>query len=551
MAKKNLSKSSDAKKRRDRSKVVKQASSGMTSSLLAVARKFVLGVRGSSARFAKKTAPPFVRDVMKFLRKAFNVLRLLGKDRVQLSKLALSRVGKYLAYIRKHFYAPFLSFSVRVCEKVHAHIKKRYGKTAFYIGSARRLALLRARFLNLPRPARLATYVSFIFIAWMLSGELPWFSSGVQNQLLEVGVPTVRAYQSYEQEYLPYLDLSGQTQASRQVVVRAETSGRVEGIFFTKGEYVEAGDALVSIDEATRPLELEEARTQLQQAQVEFTAIGSLARGGYRSELRRLQALSELNSARVREDRISRDLANTTPLAPFSGSIASFSVERGDFLSIGNDIAHLLDLDPLKVRVAVSERDISSVYLGARVSGELIIGDSFSGRIGTIAPTSNSKTRTFEVEILISNRDGRWREGLTAQVRLPIASSMAHLIPAALLSLSTDGSVGVKVIEDSIVRFRTIDIVGEEEDGVWVRGLGVSSLVISVGHENVSEGMEVGSVLDERFSSDAGRSRQGRGQQDSEREESEREESERDSGNDSSAPYFSPSGGFPPVQVGG
>ncbi len=443
----------------------------------------------------------FLQATGKSARSLAKSLRLTGKNRAEIFKLAHKRIEKTVSLIDKRIYKPLSHRLMRVVKLLHAKVQKRYGKTKFYINSAKRLALARKRFLSLPRSTRFSVYVAAVFIAWMLSGQLPWFSASDDDGLLTLELPSVRAYRSFEQNYLPYLDLSGQTQASRQVVVRAQTSGRVERTFFQKGEYVEAGDELVELDPASRPLELEEARTQLQKAQTEYTAIGSLARGGYRSELRLLEALSSLNSARVAEDRIRRDLENTKPLAPFSGSIASVSVERGDFLSLGNEIARLIDLDPIKVRVAVSEQDISSVTLGARVSGELIIGESFSGKVGTIAPASNSSTRTFEVEILIANRDGRWREGLTAQVRLPIGSRNAHLIPAALLSLSADGSIGVKVIEDGVVRFRAIELIGENDEGVWVQGLVDNSLIISVGHENVSDGMDVNMILDERFSS--------------------------------------------------
>lgn len=505
MARKDMSVNSGTKKRGGKRQAPKSAQTATPARAAKKVAKTVLGamsgIRDRIAKIAKKSLPPFLQVVVRYGSNFAKFLRLTGKNRAELFKLAHKRLGKTLSFIEKRIYAPLSRGLARIAKSLHAKVKKRYGKTRFYINSAKRVALTRKRFLALPRSTRFSVYVAIVFVTWMLSGQLPWFSSSDEGDQLVIAVPSVRAYRSFEQDYLPYLDLSGQTQASRHVIVRAQTSGRVERTFFQKGDYVESGDELVALDPASRPLELEEARTQLQQAQIEYTAIGSLARGGYRSELRLLQALSSLNNARVVEDRIRRDLENTKPLAPFSGSIASISVERGDFLSIGNEIARLIDLDPLKVRVAVSEQDISSVVLGARVSGDLIIGDSFSGKIGTIAPASNSSTRTFEVEILIANRDGRWREGLTAQVRLPVGRRKAHLIPAALLSLSADGSVGVKVIEEGIVRFRAIELIGENDEGVWVQGLTDNSLVISVGHENVSDGMDVNSTLDDRFSS--------------------------------------------------
>ena len=450
-------------------------------------------VGAQATRTGKALAPLALRlrRAVPVLRRVFGVVRGI----VPLRRFA----DEGWEIVEKKAVQPLSRFAARQAARLHRIIKKRYGKTNTY----KRLVRAHTGFRAWPRPARLAAYLGAAFFLWMVSGQLPGFSGSDTRALIEAGPPSVRVYESSERDYLPALKLSGQTQASRQVVIRAETAGRIDRTFFDVGQYIEAGDSIVAFDPATRPLELTEARTALQQAEIEYNAIGSLARGGYRSELRRLQALSAFNKAQVREDRIRRDLENAEPKAPFSGSLASLAVERGDFLSVGQEIARLIDLDPISVRVAVSERDIYAVHVDAKVSGTLVTGETFGGRVGTIAPASNARTRTFEVEIVIVNRNGRWREGLTAQVRLPIESRRAHLIPAALLSLNATGNVGVKIVEKGIVRFRPVEIVGEEEEGVWVRGLDKKSSVISVGHENVSVGMKVESVPDERFSKPA------------------------------------------------
>ena len=478
-------KGKDAKSRGAKSRGSKKRRARLVASLVAsLVANFasLLGAFGSRAG----------RTLASLSRRAVPALRGLGKRAAPLRRFADEGWGIVEAQVAR----PLLKFATRQADRLHRVVKKRYGKTNTY----KKVAHALKRFRAWPRPARLAAYLGAAFVLWMVSGQLPGLSGSDKRALIESGPPSVRVYESVERDYLPTLELSGQTQASRQVVIRAETSGRIDRTFFDVGQYVEAGDAIVAFDPATRPLELEEARTVLRQAEISYNAIGSLARGGYRSELRRLQALSELNKARVREDRIRRDLDNAEPKAPFSGALATFSVERGDFLSVGKEIARLIDLDPLSVRVAVSERDINAVRVDAKVTGSLVTGESFDGKVGTIAPSSNARTRTFEVEIVIANRDGRWREGLTAQVRLPIQRRRAHLIPAVLLSLDATGDVGVKVVEGGIVRFRPIEVVGEEEAGLWVKGLDQKTFVISVGHENVSEGMNVESVPDERFS---------------------------------------------------
>ena len=60
--------------------------------------------------------------------------------------------------------------------------------------------------------------------------------------------------------------LRGQTEADRQVVLRAETSGQVVSEPLRKGAFVEAGDLLCRLDPGTRAASLAEAVARLAEA---------------------------------------------------------------------------------------------------------------------------------------------------------------------------------------------------------------------------------------------------------------------------------------------
>ena len=100
-------------------------------------------------------------------------------------------------------------------------------------------------------------------------------------------------------------------------------------------------------------------------------------------------------------------------------------------------------------------------------------------------------TRTYAVEAEISNIDGEIREGLTAEIKVPIRETSAHLIPSYLLSLDDSGELGVKIAVDNKASFKSISIIEDTPEGLWVEGLPKKTKIITVGQEYVIEGQEI------------------------------------------------------------
>ena len=100
-------------------------------------------------------------------------------------------------------------------------------------------------------------------------------------------------------------------------------------------------------------------------------------------------------------------------------------------------------------------------------------------------------TRTFLVEVQAANPDGAIRDGLTAEISLPIRSAPAHLAPRAALTLDGDGRLGVKIVREGAVEFVPVAIERDTSEGVWISGLEGEVEIIVVGQEFVTDGSEV------------------------------------------------------------
>lgn len=336
---------------------------------------------------------------------------------------------------------------------------------------------------------------------WVLSGQFgdePAITGADDSASgLPDSVPAqVRVAPSSSQPYTVTLRLTGRTAASRELALRVETSGRVETIAITEGDYVEGGALLVQLAADDRNHRLAQAQALLEQRQIEAAASAELAESGWRAQTSDAGARAGLQSARADLAAIQLDIARTKVTAPFPGVLEHLDVEIGDVVDVNTQIGTLYDLDPILVVGAVSEREIAGLRLGDVGSARLITGAVLEGKLRFIGKVAEPETRTFRIELEVPNADHGIPAGLTGEIDLPMTTLPAHFVSPAALSLADDGTLGVKIVDDSdVVRFVPITVVADAADGIWITGLPDSAIIITVGHDYVADGQTVDPVL--------------------------------------------------------
>jgi membrane fusion protein, multidrug efflux system len=168
------------------------------------------------------------------------------------------------------------------------------------------------------------------------------------------------------------------------------------------------------------------------------------------------------------------------------------AAEIGNFLNVGDPVATVVDFDPILVIGQVTERDVPRVKVGMTGTARLITGDVLQGKIRFIGATADEQTRTFRVELEVPNPDKHIIQGLSTELRLPVADLPAHLVSPAILTLADNGDIGVKTLNaENIVEFHPVTIVADGPDGIWLAGLPEKVTFITVGQEFVQPGQKV------------------------------------------------------------
>jgi len=308
-----------------------------------------------------------------------------------------------------------------------------------------------------------------------------------------------------KQRYGAKLIIRGRTYSDTQVDVRAETPGAVIKLLVEKGDFVEKGTLLCQLEDGGRRAALLEATAMVAQAKGDYEASKKLKRSGHTAGLRVLQHKALYDRAVAQLERAKLDSERTKIRAPFKGYVEKLPSKVGSLLAIGEHCSTLVALDPLHVVGAVRERDVQKIKSGMEGTAKLITGESAKGTIEFIAAMAEPETRTFRVELVIPNPNGRLRGGVTADIELPLAERDALLLPPSILALDDHGVIGVRVVNGAKkVEFWPVKIISEQKQGIWIEAFPFEANIITVGADFVKEGQSVESVPDKKFAGQPG-----------------------------------------------
>ena len=286
----------------------------------------------------------------------------------------------------------------------------------------------------------------------------------VQDQFnTEVPVP-VEGAETLHDTLRISVTAKGRAEPIREAQLKARASGVVSRVYVQENQTVRAGQRLVQVDTTEYALELAAAVANLGSAQADYqvSVLGDdqLTDTVLRNERARLaRARANLDGMEVAHQRALRDLEETTVRAPFEGRVADLKVVRGQYLGEGEEVATIVDMDPMKVSVAVLGTEV--VYLdeghAATVEFTPFPGRPFTGRIETINPIVDATTNTARVTVHIDNPDGRIFPGMYAEADLEAQKFPDRImVPRTAILEATDGRPYCFVVEDGRAKWHYV-----------------------------------------------------------------------------------------------
>jgi HlyD family secretion protein len=231
-------------------------------------------------------------------------------------------------------------------------------------------------------------------------------------------------------------ELQAQRAEAAATLADLEAGARKEELAAAKSEWEAARTELdLAHNEAKRAVELFQERTiseiERDRATSRVTALGKTAAAAKsRYELLQAGARPErIAQARATLQRIETQIAELRVVAPTNCVVEVLSVKAGDVLPASREVATLLLLQHLWIRVYVAQPRLGNLKLRQEVQfrADAINGKTFRGEIEQINRSAeftprNVQTaeervkRVFGVKVLVDNEAGELRPGMTGDV---------------------------------------------------------------------------------------------------------------------------------------
>ena len=240
--------------------------------------------------------------------------------------------------------------------------------------------------------------------------------------------------------------LPGETEASEDVKVGANTAGRVDWIGPREGQKVNKGDLLAKIDVSALKASLDHAEAayrladDLCQRRRRLYDNKIIAREELdQSETQRTLTLTDLEQIKVRYN-------HGFPKSPITGIVNHLYLDVGEYADIGKPIADIVNIDRIKINVRVPELDVRFVKKGQPTP---VIIDAFAdrtitGTVDFVSFKADPATKTFLVRSIIDNPGHDIRPGMIGRVAF-VRRVFSDAVAAPLFSLVDKG--GERIVD--------------------------------------------------------------------------------------------------------
>ena len=326
---------------------------------------------------------------------------------------------------------------------------------------------------------------------------------------------------------------SGTLDATERFVVAPKVSGRITQLTVDLSDDITRGQAVAQLDNAeyvqavaaaeadiaVAKANVTEASNALDIASRDLDRIETLLRRGVASESQadtaRADVLARQSQLAVARAQVTRAeaaletarirLGYTTVNADWSGGddhrvVSERFVSAGDTVSANTPLLAIVELDPIKGVIFITEKDYARLAVGQPVviTTDAYPGETFEGAVSRISPVFRESSRQARVELTVPNKDRRLKPGMFIRAAVVLDRlDNATLVPAQALTRRDDRDGVFMVNEnDMTVRWQPLEVGIREGDLVQLKVDNLAGRVVTLGQQLVDDGTKITIPLD-------------------------------------------------------
>ena len=269
----------------------------------------------------------------------------------------------------------------------------------------------------------------------------------------EKELPAVKVVEAKEEMVNQVAEYTGNIEPFVKNNISSSVAQRIEKIYVEVGTYVKKGQLLVQMEN----INYANARIQLENIKTDLARTEALYKAGGISQQQYEQLKTQV---KIAEENISNLDRNTKLLTPINGVVTARNFDNGD-LAVGQPILTVMQLQPVKIMVAVSEEFYPVVKNGTPVEITLDVynGKKYSGKVSLVYTTIDPATRTFQTQVSIPNQSMEIRPGMFARAKVELGAKKRVVVPdKAVIKQQGTNDKYIFVLDGDTVNYVKIEL---------------------------------------------------------------------------------------------
>lgn len=288
----------------------------------------------------------------------------------------------------------------------------------------------------------------------------------------------------------------GTVNAFSDVTIVSETQGRVVKVLAEVGDYKQAGAVLVEVDSELKVAAFKAAEVAYEKARKDLARYDALIKEGSVTDAQVEQARWAFQSAEAQYIVARRQLSDTRITTPIAGVVTARFVNLGTMVMgapQATQVANVVDLSRLKVKVNVAELDVFKLHAGdpVDVTTDVYPGVVFTGSVFTIS-SKGDEAHTYGVEVLVKDPGQRLKAGMFARATFRPKSTGTSVFVQRRAIVGSIQDPKVYIVKNGIALFRPVVVARELGTMIALSGgLQEGDTVVVDGQNNLSDNVSV------------------------------------------------------------
>jgi membrane fusion protein, multidrug efflux system len=296
------------------------------------------------------------------------------------------------------------------------------------------------------------------------------------------------------EEFSDRYKVVGTVKPNTSAKLSSEEGGIITYLSKDKGSSVSKGETVVVLKKDFDKASYDQAVSQYDLAKDNYERAEKLYKENATTEQVYMNAKLQFNIAEKTVEMYRTRLGKGYITSPISGVVDAKFMNLGEMTGAGSPILSIVDISKVKIEAGIPEKYVTRLSKGrtVEITFDVLPDESFNGKISYISSTLNPQSRTFDIEVILDNKNRKLKPEMSANVFFTNMNLNNAVVLERDVFVDNGDEQFVFVLENDVAKKKIIKLGGVSENKVLVsEGLNIGDKLIYYGFRALVDGDKV------------------------------------------------------------